>query len=266
MRTPCGTGFAVVRVVTPVRPALLLQTLFAVSVASLLGCGSAPEPPAADPSQQQASATGAKISDAAPTQVSAQKAIPWRCRKSKPPCMPPPTFVERLCQDVYPDVALHMFAPGTPWRRFYMLHNAEPFNASGGASLLGEKMRRGEEVIALRRRNAREGVQVSDVAGWDVLRWNGACASVHDGEFTTEPPNTIGAARIEWRSLGPESRQALEANPEFQEVYEARRRSCKGVSIGRVSADCEDYDKKLADEIVRQVRNGTKLPTPKKIP
>jgi hypothetical protein len=147
-----------------------------------------------------------------------------------------------------------------------MLHNAEPFNASGGASLLGEKMRRGEEVIALRRRNARTGVQVSDIAGWDVLRWNGACASIHDGEFTTEPPRTLGAARIEWRALGLESRLAFEADPTFQELYEARRRSCKGISVGRVSADCEDYDKKLAEEVVRQVRAGAKLPTPKKIP
>jgi hypothetical protein len=36
--------------------------------------------------------------------------------------------------------------------------------------------------------------------------------------------------------------------------------------VGRVSADCEDYDKKLAEEVVRQVRAGTKLPPPKKIP
>jgi hypothetical protein len=234
---------------------------------SLLGCGSSLEPTAADPTEH-ASESGAVVQGGEPQlePASQQRVLPWRCRKSKPPCMPPPTFVERLCQDVYPDVALHMFAPGTPWRRFYMLHNAEPFNASGGASLLGDKMRRGEEVIALRRRNQRAGVQVSDVAGWDVLRWNGACASIHDGEFTTDPPNTVGNARPEWRSLGFEMRETLTAVPEFHEVYEARRKSCKGITLGRVSSDCETYDKKLSEEIVRQVRNGTKLPPPKKIP
>jgi hypothetical protein len=251
---------------TLVRAALLLEAGIGLLCLGLSSCGSAPEPPAADASDQ-AERPEAKVSDQEPTQVAAaKKTIPWRCRKSKPPCMPPPTFVERLCQDVYPDVALHMFAPGTPWRRFYMLHTAEPFNASGGASLLGDKMRRGEEVIALRRRNAKNGIQVSDISGWDVLRWNGACASIHDGEFTTDPPNSIGNARPTWRSLGPELRQSLEENPELQEVYEARRKSCKGISIGRVSADCEEFDKKLSDEIVRVVRNGTKLPKPAKVP
>ena len=210
----------------------------------------------------------AKVSEDEPVQVSEKtKALPWRCRKSKPPCMPPPTFVKRLCQDVYPDVALHMFRPGTPWRRFYMLHTAEPFNASGGASLLGDKMRRGEEVIALMRRNPRNGVQVSDIAGWDVLRWNGACATIHDGEFSTEPPRgEVNHARVEWRTLGLEQRLALEAKPSFQEIYEARRKACKGITVGRVTAECEEYDKLLADEIVRHVRDGVELPKPKKIP
>lgn len=237
-----------------------------VMVCVALGCGSAKELPA-DHAKSASSSKRAKVSDDEPLQeVGTKKVLPWRCRKSKPPCMPPPTFVKRLCQDVYPDVALHMFRPGTPWRRFYLLHTAEPFNASGGASLLGDKMRRGEEVIALKRRNPRTGVQVSDIAGWDVLRWNGACATIHDGEFSTEPPREPGHARVEWRSLALEVRLALEAEPDFQELYEARRRACKGISVGRVTAECEEYDKKLADEIVRKVRAGTKLPKPTKIP
>jgi hypothetical protein len=231
-----------------------------------VGCGSAPERPAADPREKSPRSKQAKVSDDAPDVGEKKKTLPWRCRKSKPPCMPPPTFVKRLCQDVYPDVALHMFKPGTPWRRFYMLHNAEPFNASGGASLLGDKMRRGEEVIALMRRNPRNGIQVSDIAGWDVLRWNGACATIHDGEFSTDAPREVHHARVEYRTLGLEQRLALEAEPSFQEIYEARRRACKGISVGRVTAECEQYDKMLADEIVKHVREGVELPKPKKIP
>ena len=229
------------------------------------GCGSAEEPPAKH-AEKPVAKKQAKVIEEEPVQVEKQKVLPWRCKKSKPPCMPPPTFVKRLCQDVYPDVALHMFKPGTPWRRFYMLHNAEPFNASGGASLMGEKMRRGEEVIALLRRNPRSGVQVSDIAGWDVLRWNGACATIHDGEFSTDAPSDVKHARVDWRSLGLEQRQALEAEPSFQEIYEARRKSCKGISVGRVTAECEENDKLMAEEIVRHVRNGIALPKPKKIP
>jgi hypothetical protein len=235
-------------------------------VCLVFGCGSSAEPPARH--ADSSNAKQAEVSDDEPSQEPAEKkkVLPWRCRKSKPPCMPPPTFVKRLCQDVYPDVALHMFKPGSPWRRFYMLHNAEPYNASGGASLLGDKMRRGEEVIALVRRNPRSGVQVSDIAGWDVLRWNGACATIHDGEFSTEEPSEVRHARVDWRSLGLEVRQAFEADPSFAEIYETRRKACKGISVGRVTAECETNDKLMADEIVRHVRNGMKLPKPAKIP
>ena len=133
--------------------------------------------------------------------------IPSRCAKGKKhrgECVPPPGWVNRLCEDVYPDVALHMFSPGTPWKRLYMLARAEPFNASGGASLLGDKLERGEEVIALRRRSADEGqVQVGDNnAGYDVLRWNGACATVHDGDFAEDRPSRIVQSKVEWRRLG----------------------------------------------------------------
>ncbi|MEI9949384.1 MAG: hypothetical protein WDO74_10475 [Pseudomonadota bacterium] len=103
-------------------------------------------------------------------------------------CVPPPGWVQRLCEDVYPDVALNMFKPGTRWKRLYMLARAEPFNASGGASLLGDKLERGEEVIALKRRDNDGAMQVGDNAGYDVLRWNGACATIHDGDSRAPRP------------------------------------------------------------------------------
>jgi hypothetical protein len=192
--------------------------------------------------------------------------LPARCDKPHWPCVPPQKWVARLCEDVYPDVALHMFAPNTPWQRFYMLKTAEPVNASGGASLLGDKIRRGEEVIVLRRNRANGGVQTSDIGGYDVLRWNGACATVHDGEFAVKLPATVGHARLNWRELSLPLRQALEADPNVGAVYVEKRRQCRTAGIGRVTADCETYDNKLVDEVVRYVRDGGKLPKPTKIP
>jgi hypothetical protein len=176
------------------------------------------------------------------------------------------TWVKKLCEDVYPDVALHMFAPTSPWQRFYMLQNADPFNASGGASLMGDKMRRGEEVIALRRHSPGGTFSTSDIGGYTVLRWNGACATVHDGEFRIKPLSTMGHARLEWREIGLPIRLALEADPQVGATYEARRRSCKGISLGRVCADCEESSKELVAEVVRYVRDGGKLPKPAKLP
>jgi hypothetical protein len=227
-----------------------------------LACGSSQPKTAAHPKAEKKSAKA--DTEEAPA---AHGSLPKRCARGRHrECMPPPGWVKRLCDDVYPDVALHMFRPGTPWKRLYMLARAEPFNASGGASLLGDKLERGEEVIALKRRGGNEGVQVGDTSGYDVLRWNGACATIHDGDFAEDEPNNVRHSKVEWRRLGLPLRSALEAQPDIAEVYEERRKACKGQSIGIVSDKCEADDAKLIDEVVRYVQSGAKLPPPAKMP
>ena len=233
------------------------------------GCGGAQES-AAPPKTAEQSAHGSKPKlGAGAKQAAVPRAkIPSRCskRKQRGECLPSERWVNRLCNDIYPDVALHMFKPGTPWQRFYMRARAEPFNASGGASLMGERLEMGEEVIALRRRGSGGEIQIGDQSGYDVLRWNGSCATIHDGDFSTTPPRQVRHSRVEWRKLSLEVRNALEAEPEIQATYEARRRHCKGATMGRVTAECEEYDKRLVDEVVRHVRTGVILPVPSKLP
>lgn len=255
------------RLVSPSARAFL--GLFVVVFLAAAACSSSsePEPVTAASAPRRQARAKAKPRPAPPPRQFDEHGLPAACAKKRFPCLPPPKWVESLCADVYPDVALHMFAPGTPWQRFYMLKMAEPFNASGGMSLMGDKMRRGEEVIALRRRNAgRHGMEMSDIGGYDVLRWNGACATVHDGEFALKPLPVVDNARIEWRSLGLPTRLLLEKDPSISETYEARRKSCQGIRLGRVSGDCEADDRRFGDEIVRYVRNGGDLPKPAKVP
>jgi hypothetical protein len=231
-----------------------------------LSCGSSTPKSAAHPkSDKQVAKAEASDGSAAPV---AHGSLPRRCARGRhKDCVPPPGWVKRLCDDVYPDVALHMFRPGTPWKRLYMLARAEPFNASGGASLLGDKLERGEEVIALKRRGGGgEGVQVGDTSGYDVLRWNGACATIHDGDFAEDEPTTVRHSKIEWRRLGLPLRSVLEAQPDISDAYESRRKACKGQSIGIVSDTCEADDNRLMEEVVRYVRAGAKLPPPAKLP
>jgi hypothetical protein len=225
----------------------------------------APETPRAEAKSSE-SGTPDEAADAGEGVASVR--IPKRCskRKQRGECLPPVVWVNKLCNDVYPDVALHMFKPGTPWQRFYMRARAEPFNASGGASLLGDKLEMGEEVIALRRRANDGGIQIGDQSGYDVLRWNGACATIHDGDFSTAPPREVRHSRVEWRKLSVDMRNALEAEPEIQATYEERRRHCRGASLGQVTADCEKFDKRLVEEVVRHVRTGAALPGPVKAP
>jgi hypothetical protein len=234
----------------------------------LFACGSDPPKPAKAPPRAEAQARAKAKPRKAKAKAKADRGpgIPRRCARKRGECLPPSRWVQRLCNDIYPDVALHMFSPGTPWKRLYMTARADAFNASNGASLIGEKLERGEEVIALKRRKNDGEFRVGDNAGYDVLRWNGACATIHDGDFSTEPPSEMRTSRIEWRLLGLDIRNALEAEPVIAETYEARRKSCRGRSVGRVSAECEEYDRKLVDEVVRYVQNGGKLPKPARLP
>jgi hypothetical protein len=241
--------------------------LVLIAACVALGCGSSPEKPPESPvKKQRTSARAAKKPARMQKAKKPRELIPQRCSKRRSLCLPPAAWVKRLCDDVYPDVALHMFRPGTPWLRLYMRANAPPVNASGGMSLIGDPMRRGEEVIALRRRNMKSGFQVSDISGYDVLRWNGACATIHDGDFTRTSPDEVLHARLEYRDLGLPLRQTLEAQPDFSETYKARRKHCRGHNIGQVSIECEEFDRKLVDEVVRYVRSGAKLPKPTKAP
>ena len=234
--------------------AALFLTLVCVS------CGSGTTPAAAGPqvaSTDPSSSRGGKSA----------RALPDHCARGKRECVPPPGWVKRLCDDVYPDVALNMFKPGTRWQRLYMLARAEPFNASGGASLLGDKLERGEEVIALKRRDNDGELQVGDNSGYDVLRWNGACATIHDGDFAREPPRGgVMHSKIEWRRLSLDVRKVLEAQPDISAAQNARRKACKGIGIGEVGKDCEVYDRKFMDEIIRYVQDGGKLPKPSRLP
>jgi len=234
-----------------------MRTIAALFLVTCLGCGSA----------STAESSGAKSSAGEEHEASAKGPhLPDHCARGKRECVPPPGWVRRLCEDVYPDVALAMFKPGTRWQRLYMLARAEPFNASGGASLLGDKLERGEEVIALKRRDNNGEFQVGDNAGYDILRWNGACATIHDGDFSKDPPREIQHSKIEWRRLGLETRHTLEAQPEISAAFDARRKACKGVGIGEVSKDCEDYDRRFMNEVIRYVNTGAELPPPSKLP
>ncbi len=225
-----------------------------------VGCGSSPTPGAEHPEVASADGSG-------PASGSTRRTLPDHCARGRRECVPPPGWVKRLCDDVYPDVALNMFKPGTRWQRLYMLARAEPFNASGGASLLGDKMERGEEVIALKRRDNDGELQVGDNSGYDVLRWNGACATIHDGDFARAPLRQgIVYSKIEWRRLGLDLRKALEEQPDISAAQNARRKACHGMGVGEVSKDCEVYDRKFMDEVIRYVSDGGAIPPPSRLP
>jgi hypothetical protein len=189
------------------------------------------------------------------------------CEPDEEECLPPAPWVDKLCSGVHPEVALHMFRGGSPWKRIYSRARAPAYNGAGGPSLSEERVEKGEELIALRRNSDGRGssagqMSVGDTAGYDLLRWNGSCITLHDGEYSARAPSRREHARVEWRWLGDKVRSALTSDGTVNEAYVARRRECRGATLGRVTRKCVEREHSLVAAIVDYVRAGGELPEP----
>jgi hypothetical protein len=242
-----------------------------IAAALLSACSGAPPatPPAPAPSASATAEPAAlpeKGAGAEPEKPFTQ--IPTECDKPGDKlCVPPIAFAKRLCAGFYPDVALAMFAKGSPWTRGYLRREVEAWNASGGASS-SDKLKFEEEVLLVVHRQADAGgMTVSGAGGsYDVLRWDGNCASLMDEEVTTKPPSAPKYAKIPWKSLGEPLREALLGSEKIGKIAAERKKECKGVTIGDVSAKCVKAETMLNSSIIDYVRTGGSLPAPSKMP
>lgn len=230
-------------------------------------CNSTPPPAAAPAPTAEASAapTAAPVAE----EDQAFGKIPTECAEPKGKlCLPPAKFVKRLCGGFYPDVALTMLGKGTPWTRAYLrVKSVEAWNASGGMSS-AEKIVFEEELLILAHRAANTGgIQVSGAGGsYDVLRWDGTCASLQEEEVALRGSSTPKFAKIPWKNLDEKVRDALTADDKIGKVYAERRKECKGATMGDVSAKCQKADDMLSKVVVDYVRNGGNIPAPAKLP
>jgi hypothetical protein len=264
-------------------------TRLLVLLAALAACGSEAAPNAASPDDIEQGLAGGlpegRLADGgnrgrgdhrerrarerrAKNEVSAAESmLPAGCGDDGEQCLPPDRWVDRLCSGVHPELALHMFRGGSPWKRLYSRAIAPAFNGSGGPSLSDERVQRGEELIALRRNtdskrsNAGE-MSIGYTAGYDLLRWNGSCVTLHDGEFSSKPPRLRQHANVDWRSLGDRLQSTLREDELISRAYIARRKECRGITLGNVTRKCVEQEKSLVKAVVDYVRAGGELPEP----
>jgi hypothetical protein len=196
-------------------------------------------------------------------------ALPTACAETKDKvCLPPAWLARGLCNADFPTVALAMFANGTPWTRAYSVTTSAAWNASGGSSS-NEKMTMYEELLILRKRGAdnTSGIQVSGAgASFDVLRWDGSCVTLQEGEFVWDRPPKIANARVVFKRLEMHVRDGLKDAPDLSKVYADYRKECKGVTSGDVSLACEKLDGQLSVAIAQYVRDKGGVLPPKKMP
>ena len=110
-------------------------------------------------------------------------------------------------------------------------------------------------------------MQVSGAGtSYDVLRWDGTCATLGEGELSLKKPPSPKAARVEWRFLDDNVQEALRSNEALSKIVSERKKECKGATSGDVSNKCVRADAKLSDSIIGYVRKGGTIPVPDKLP
>ncbi len=195
--------------------------------------------------------------------------LPTECADgSSDPCVMPESYVKRLCAEAYPELALYLFAKDSPWTRIYVsARKVEPFNGHGGPSS-DKDLEFDEELLVLSTRDPNlGGMSVSGVEkSYDVLRWDGTCATLQAGEVRLHQPPQPKHAVVEWRHLDIEVRNALREDDKIKALAEKRRRECKGVTMGVVSAQCEKADTALKSRVVQVIRDGFQIPKPTTLP
>jgi hypothetical protein len=249
-----------------------MRSALVIATAILAGCGSATSQPQ---TPQAASSASAEPTASAAAQASAGQPPPAReqapdawavcADSSQSPCLMDRATLKRLCSRVNPDAALALFAKDTPWTRAYVaVRQADSFNGLGGPSS-EHKLVFDEELLILGERKADLGGMTVSGAGasYDLLRWDGTCASLSAGEVTVHRPPRPKHAVVPWRILSDDIQAALEKDEQTSTLMTDRRKQCKGVTSGVVSKACEKTDRALNDRIVDAVREGLAVPVPR---
>jgi hypothetical protein len=184
-------------------------------------------------------------------------------------CLPPKKFALQLCDGNYPTVALWMFAAGSPWTRGYLLTKTKAVYASTSGGSTGDMMPVDEEVIVVRHHGTSNpgGIQVSGATGaYDVVRWDGSCATIDEGALSFDPPARPVNARLIWNRIEMDVRDALNEDETVHDAYVTLKKECKGVTMGEVSKACEKADGALSVILAKHVRAKGGVPAPKKVP
>ncbi len=257
-----------------------MKTAMIATACVLLGaCAAAPPPEAREPGRVQVAAAvpggreKVETKPAAPTAAespaeSAPLPIPTECTGDAKACAPPRDFVKKLCSGKYPEVALTMFSGSSPWTRLYLAGDVDAWNASGGLAHRA-KVAFDEEVLVLAKRDPGAGggiVMTGMQASYDVLRWDGTCVSLMEGEITTKKPPAPKPAPLSFSRLEEPTRQALLAAPKVKTALEAMGKECSSASTPQGKKRCDKAEKAFTAAITGYVRSGGALPTPGRRP
>ncbi|NUP08913.1 MAG: hypothetical protein HOW73_22930 [Polyangiaceae bacterium] len=212
--------------------------------------------------------TAASIATPTPTATATveAKAEPEAERKLPEACEPgdmcsmPAEFGQRLCGGTHPEVALHLFAPKTPWKRAYLKRAFKAWHVGGRGEL--RELRAAEEVIVVTvAKPSATGMQIGGQA-FDVLRWDGTCVSLMEDEITFQRPSNAVPANIALEELEPPYRTSFTEEKAIELARSAKKRTCEAAGADQEpgKSKCELARRHLSLTIAQSVGKGRALP------
>jgi len=152
-------------------------------------------------------------------------------------------------------VALVLFAKGSPWTRAYLRLNVEAWYPASRSTKVALKVN--EEVIVLHHPNPRGGIIVNGSgAPFDVIRLDGACATLAGDEITFKRPLAPRHPLVPWPQLDPRVREALLSDPAVSETSVAYDDACHEAA----AAACAKAGGRLTTAILEFTSRGGKIP------
>jgi hypothetical protein len=152
-----------------------------------------------------------------------------------------------------PDVALLLFAKGSPWTRAYLRLNIDAWYTGSRSARVALKF--DEEVIVLHHPNAPGGIIVNGSgAPFDVMRLDGRCATLTGEEVTLKRPPAPKHPVVPWRQLDPRTREVLLSDPTVAQAIGGYEDCVEG------SPACSKAGGKLTTAILDFMARGARIP------
>jgi len=213
----------------------------------------APPPPAEDPSPLPVAEEEEKTAEPSSPIAS----FPDRCADDNAQgiCSPSLAFARDVCGGyARPEVALALFAKGSPWTRAYLKFNVDGWHAGGHSARVTLKF--DEEVVVLHHPNPSGGIIVSGSGTpFEVMRLDGNCATLSSDEVTLRRPPSPKHPLVPWRQLDPRVREKLLSDPAVALASNGYDTVCAGPAQG-----CAKAGNKLTSAILDFMARGGKIP------
>ena len=200
----------------------------------------------------------------APVEVREAPDVPTYCASKEKPCMPPPEFIEQLCQGRFASVAPYLFQKHTPFERHYVKNRNCQMKTAFGGPTGDHPIAYAEELLLLRVKSgpAAQGKK-PPVPELDLLRWDGTCVTLSKRDVVTYLPGVAKAAPLEFDELDTTMRAAVVRDKKLEALRAARETECKQDPKGSA---CEKARQSLSDQLVTAIRQGLRLPMPRERP